>query len=53
MILIYYRRTADGTENKAVDNLNATILGGQKVGLMGRTGRYTTLKKNATYNSCC
>ncbi|KAJ4147018.1 hypothetical protein LMH87_001571 [Akanthomyces muscarius] len=31
-------RTADGTENKAVDNLTATILGGQKVGLMGRTG---------------
>ncbi|OAQ97694.1 hypothetical protein LLEC1_03571 [Akanthomyces lecanii] len=31
-------KTTDGTEHKAVDSLTVTIAGGQKVGLMGRTG---------------
>ncbi|KAJ6789510.1 hypothetical protein PWT90_07170 [Aphanocladium album] len=31
-------KTSNGTEHKAVDDLTATIYGGQKIGLMGRTG---------------
>ncbi|KAJ6780152.1 hypothetical protein PWT90_01968 [Aphanocladium album] len=33
-------KTSDGTQHSAIQSLTATIRGGQKIGLMGRTGRY-------------